>query len=189
MTEHTISTDSVEPVNYEKVYLHVLDKADTFALHMLNESMDQLSDLDWTPAEIVERVLDFFDVVPDQNLLAEIEEIQAERAEETTVEYSPEVLVVGGRGEPDAFDRLMLSRWGEGTILRDGNEILTAEQEITISIGSQKVNLRNPQGFTRRELVDGVCKAVQAQGPCHPPFLDTITVVDGAQITFSLWDR
>jgi hypothetical protein len=51
-------------------------------------------------------------------------------------EYGPEVLT-HKRG--DTYGPVSVSTWSKASILRDGDEILTAEQNCTLSVGEQKI--------------------------------------------------
>jgi hypothetical protein len=135
MTHNTTSTDdSDEPVYNEETYQGLYHDAHHFAVISFNQSMSQLPDLGWSPVEIVERAIDYFDVEPDQGLLDEIAQIQAEQQDQPT-EYSPKVVMSGDRGEPDFLGCPTVSDRDETAALNDGNEILTTEQNVAIEMG------------------------------------------------------
>jgi hypothetical protein len=105
-----------------------------------------------------------------------------------TIEYSPEVLRTCDPPEPDFYGCPTVSDWDDTTPLVDGDEIVTTEQKITIvfGYGLPNLNLRSDHGFTRRDIVDAICKGFQAAGfERDHNFLETVWADDGL-ITFSL---
>jgi hypothetical protein len=77
--------------------------------------------------------------------------------------------------------------WSATTPLRDGNEILTSKQIVTIVLdGLPSITLLSPSGFTRRMIVAEICSTLQkAEFRSDDRFLEHITV-DNGLVTFRL---
>jgi hypothetical protein len=178
---------SDEPVHTDASYQALYHDAHHYALVNLNQTMSQLSALGWSPVEIVEWALDYFDVEANQDLLDEIAKLQAVQKDEPT-EYSPEVVMAGDRGEADVIGCPSVTDWDETRLLRDGNEILTTEHTVTILFnhGLPNVTLHSDHGFTKRAVVNAICRRFQAAHfKKDRKFLEVITV-DRGLVTFRL---
>jgi hypothetical protein len=93
---------------------------------------------------------------------------------------------VDDRGEADFIG--WPSDWDETRPLRDGNEILTTEHTVTILFnhGLPNVTLHSDHGFTKRAVVNAICRTFQTAHFKHDrKFLEVITV-DRGLVTFRL---
>jgi hypothetical protein len=77
--------------------------------------------------------------------------------------------------------------WRATTPLRDGDEILTSKQIVTVVFdGFPRITLLSPSGFTRRMIVAGICSTLQkTEFRSDDRCLEHITV-DNGLVTFRL---
>jgi hypothetical protein len=77
--------------------------------------------------------------------------------------------------------------WRATTPLRDGDEILTSKQIVTVVFdGFPGITLLSPSGFTRRMIVAGICSTLQkTEFRSDDRRLEHITV-DNGLVTFRL---